>query len=546
MPDAVVIGAGPNGLTAANLLADAGWDVVVFETQPTAGGAVRSAELIRPGCIHDLFSAFYPLAVASPHVQALELERFGLRWRRAPLVAAHPLPDGRCAVLSQDRNETAASLDAFSAGDGDAWLEMSSLWEQVERPLLDALFTPFPPVRPALRLAAALGPSALVRFLRFLALPVRRMTEERFGGDGGKLLLTGHALHGDFSPESPGSGLFGWLLTSLGQRGGFPVPEGGAQALTAALVKRFESRGGRLVAGERVTRVEVRERAAVGVVTASGERVGARRAVLADTSAPALYLDLVGAEHLPQPLLRDIEHFQFDNATVKVDWLVKEPIPWAADEARRAGTIHLPGSMDEFTEAAAQLAMSLIPARPYLVLGQMNVADPTRSPAPSHTVWAYTHVPQHAKGDAAGELSSSWSQSDSERFIARIEAQIEHHAPGFENIIEGRHVMMPPDFEHLDENLVRGALNGGTAQLQQELIFRPTPGLGRSETPIGRLYLASASAHPGGGVHGGPGANAARAALLGSIRGRVAVGATRLIAGGGRRSLRGERRSLNR
>lgn len=531
MPDAVVIGAGPNGLTAANLLVDDGWSVTVLEAQPTPGGAVRSAALTQPGCTHDLFSAFYPLAVASPHLRSLALEDHGLRWQHAPLVVAHPLPDGRCATLSRDPAETAASLEAFAPGDGDAWLDLLARWTDAEEHLLAALFTPFPPVRAGLRLASHLGPDALLRFLRLLSLPVRRMGEEAFDGEGGPLLLTGNALHADFTPEMPGSGLFGLLLVGLGQRYGFPVPEGGAQALTWALVDRLTARGGRLVCGQRVDRVVVRDGRALGVVTADGHRVRARRAVLADTSAPALYLDLVGRERLAAPLVADIERMHFDNGTVKVDWLLGGPVPWSAVAARRAGTVHLGSGMSELTEATTQLARGLLPARPPLVVGQMNVADPTRSPPPSQTVWAYTKVPQEVRGDAADELTGSWSTADVAGFVRRIEAQMERHAPGFTDLIEARHVLMPWDLERADENLLGGAINGGTAQLHQQLVFRPTPGTGRPETPIRGLYLASASAHPGGGVHGGPGANAAHAARLGSFRRSLAFSTTARVTG---------------
>lgn len=538
MADAVVIGAGPNGLTAANLLADEGWSVTVLESQPAPGGAVRSAELLRPGCVHDVFSAFYPLAVASPHIRGLELEHHGLVWRHAPTVVAHPLPDGRCASLAHDPTETARSLDRFAPGDGTAWLELYDLWERVEERLLGGLFQPFPPVRSMLGLAARLGPEELLRFLRLLSLPVRRMGDEHFTGQGGPLLLTGNGLHADFTPESVGSGLFGWLLVSLGQRYGFPVPEGGAQSLTRAMVDRLVARGGRVVCDERVTEVVVRRGRALGVVTASGQRVRARHAVLADTSAQALYRDLVGEEHLPARLLSDLERMQLDNGTVKIDWLLRGPVPWAADEASGAGTIHLGASMGEFTEATSQLARGLLPSRPPLVVGQMNVADPTRSPAPSHTVWAYAKVPQDVRGDAAGEVTGGWSSRHAEAFVRRMEAQMERHAPGFCDLVEARHVLLPGDLERGDENLLGGAVNGGTAQLHQQLVFRPVPGNGRAETPVDRLYLASASAHPGGGVHGGAGANAAHAALLGPVARRVAAGATDLLMGDAERAER--------
>lgn len=516
--DAVVIGAGPNGLTAANLLADAGWSVVVLESQAVPGGAVRSGELTQPGAVHDLFSAFYPLTAVSPHLQSLDLHEHGLRMRHSPRVLAHPLPDGQCAVLDRDLDTTAASLDAFASGDGDGWRGLVALWDRLESHLLGALFAPFPPTIPGLRMASELG-SDLLRTARQLLLPVARMGQEHFRGEGGRLLLTGNAMHADIPPRAMGSGMFGWLLTSLGQRHGYPVPEGGAQSLTDALVARLRSRGGQLVCNAHVDRVVVRDGRAVGVLTTDGERVAARRAVLADTTAPALYLDLVGAEHLPAALVRDLQRFQYDHPTVKVDWLLRGPIPWTATDAGDAGTVHLGGSTDEFEATYSQLARDLLPAHPTLVMGQMNVADPSRSPAPTQTVWAYTKVPRRIRGDAGGQIEAGpWTDAGVRQFVERVEAEVERHAPGFRDQIEQRHVMIPSDLEARNENLVDGAVNGGTAQLYQQLVFRPTPGMGRPETPVRGLYLASAAAHPGGGVHGGPGANAAHAALLGPTR----------------------------
>jgi phytoene dehydrogenase-like protein len=531
--DAVVIGAGPNGLVAANLLADAGWSVVVFEAEPDPGGAVRSGELTRPGFLHDRFSAFYPLGGASPVLNSLRLDRYGLRWRRSPLVLAHPLPDGRCPVLSMDLDETCASLDADSPGDGDAWRRLYGEWERLGGPMIDALLTPFPPVRAGARLAARLGPAGLARFARFVLLPVQRLAAEEFSGNGAAVLLTGLALHTDLAPDSAASGLFGWLLAGLGQQVGFPVPEGGAGQLTAALVARLEARGGRVVCNTRVTRVLVRDGRAVGVLTAGGDEVGAARAVVADVGAPALYRDMVGPEHLPGWVLDALDRFQYDNSTVKVDWALDGPIPWEADAARRAGTVHMADDMEHFVMSSADMARSRIPARPTLVVGQMGVADPTRSPPGTETAWAYTHVPQAIRGDAGGDLKGVWDLAEADAFADRIEAEIERLAPGFRSLVRGRYVATPPILEASNANLVGGAVNGGTAQLHQQLIFRPVPGLARAETPVRRLYLGSASAHPGGGVHGGCGSNAARAALAWDRLSRariLAAGATAKVA----------------
>ena len=539
----MVIGAGPNGLVAGNLLADAGWDVTVLEEQPVPGGAVRSGEITRPGFVSDLFSAFYPLAAASPILNGLDLGAYGLRWRHAPAVLAHPFPDGSCAVLSRDLHETAASVESFARGDGAAWREMYDLWGRVGEHVLDVVFKPFPPLAAPVKVAAELGGLELMRFLRMAVLPIRRFAEERFGGKGAAELLAGNAMHTDLMPETAASALFGWLLTCLGQQFGFPVPEGGAGRLASALAERLSDHGGTLRCGVRASNVIVRSGRAVGVRTADGEEVEARRAVLADTSAPTLFADLVGPEHVPDRVLEDLRNFHLDNSTVKVDWALDAPIPWKADGARTAGTVHVAGDIDHLSDFGLQLSKRLLPDRPFLVLGQMTTADATRSPAGTESAWAYTHVPQDPVGDAGGELTGSWDERETEAFVVRIEDEIEAFAPGFKGLISARHVFTPLSMEAADANLVRGALNGGTAQIHQQLFFRPYVGWGRPETPVRGLYLASASAHPGGGVHGAPGSNAARAALL-HQRARQALvfaGGATAVAGSlwaGRRSRR--------
>ncbi|MFD5897697.1 phytoene desaturase family protein [Streptomyces sp. NPDC060366] len=516
MPDAVVIGAGPNGLVAANLLADAGWSVEVLEAQPEPGGAVRSDRGVHPDYVSDLFSAFYPLAAASPILADLELQQEGLDWKHAPRVLAHPLPDGRCAVLARGAADTAANLDTFAPGDGAAWLELHATWNRLGPDIIRALFTPFPPVRAGVRLAARLRSAGGLRLVRSLVLPVRRLGEEQFRGEGGPLLLAGNALHADLGPEAAGSGGYGWLMSMLGQTYGFPVPTGGAGALTGALVRRLERRGGAVRCGERVSEVVVRGGRAVGVRTAGGEGVTASRAVLADVSAPVLYGELVGAAHLPARVLADLRRFQWDFATFKVDWALGGPVPWTAPEAATAGTVHLADGVDGLTRFAAQLSMGQVPDRPFLLFGQMTTADATRSPAGTESAWAYTHVPHRTKGDAGeGGLTGTWDRREQEAMADRIESEVERWAPGFRSRIRSRRLLSPPTLHSMDANLHGGAINGGTAAMHQQLVFRPTPGSGRPETPVKGLYLASASAHPGGGVHGAPGANAARAALRG-------------------------------
>jgi phytoene dehydrogenase-like protein len=525
MSDAVVIGAGPNGLVAANVLADAGWDVVVLESADTPGGAVRTAELTLPGFQHDVFSAFYPLAAASPVLRALDLERHGLEWSQAPLVLAHPTRDGLCPVLSRDLAETAAALDAEHPGDGDAWQRLYRRWLELEGPLLGALMTPFPPLLDGLRLARGIGLRQLPHIARFLLLPVRRLAAEEFAGRGGGLLLGGNALHTDLSTEDLGSGAFGWLLASLGQHYGFPTPRGGAQRLIEALVRRLEARGGRLELGAHAAEIVVRRGRAVAVRGADGTDYPARRAVLGAIDVGQLYSRLVGVEQLPARVRDGLRRFELDAATFKVDWALDGPVPWTAEQAGLAGTLHLADSLDELTTHTDHVTKGLLPASPFAVVGQMSVADPTRSPPGTHTLWAYTTLPQAPRGDARGELSGQWRTGEADAFAERLEARIEALAPGFADRIIGRHILTPQRMQAWNASLIGGQRNGGTSRLYQQLVFRPTPGLGRPETPVARLYLASASAHPGGGVHGGPGANAARAALHARRARTVAAGA---------------------
>jgi phytoene dehydrogenase-like protein len=501
--DAVVVGAGPNGLVAANALADAGWDVVLVEAQDEVGGAVRSAESVAPGFVTDLFSAFYPLAAASPVVRDLHLEDHGLVWRHAPDVVAHALPDGRCAVIRRSAADTAAGLDEHHAGDGDAWLRMVAGWDRVRDPLLDALFTPFPPVRSGMRLLRRSGVSGTLDLTRLGLLSVRRLGQEEFGSEQARVLLSGNAMHSDVSPDSAGSALFGWLLVMLAQDVGFPVPEGGAGMLAAALRRRAESLGVQVRCGTAVTEVVVSGGRAHGVRLADGTQVRARHGVLADVPATVLYGDLIGTDLLPARFARDLGRFDWDDATLKVNWALREPIPWTAPDARGAGTVHLGVDDDGLVDVAADLSVGRMPRTPFLLLGQMTTADPTRSPAGTESVWAYTHLPRHLAGD----------DDAVQRQVERMEEAVEAVAPGFGATVIGRQVQRPSDLEAADASLSRGALNAGTAALHQQLVLRPTRGLGRPETPVTGLYLASASAHPGGGVHGACGWNAAVAAL---------------------------------
>ncbi|MFN8024969.1 MAG: NAD(P)/FAD-dependent oxidoreductase [Acidimicrobiia bacterium] len=507
VPDTLVIGAGPNGLVAANLLADAGRRVLVLEAQPAPGGAVRSAELTLPGHTHDLCSAFYPLGVASPVLRSLGLEEHGLTWRRAPLVLAHPTGD-RCVALSTDCDETAASLGAFAPADADAWRRMADDFERAAPSLLDAVTSPFPPVRATASLAGALGPRRVARLGRIALSSAERLARTTFRGEGGALLLAGNALHADVALDRAPSGFLGWLLAGLGQRVGFPVPEGGAGRLTDALVARLlGARRHRAV--RHLGSAGGRARRARGRGTTRRRHRGRRTHGRARRRRRARAVPRPRGQGAPAGAVRwGLRRFRWDDATFKVDWALSAPIPWRHEAATRAGTVHLGDDLATLTAYQRDLAAGRLPTRPFVLLGQMHVADPTRSPAGTGTAWAYTHVPR----------GLPWDPAAADAFADRLEAEIERHAPGFRGVVAARHLLPPPALEALDANLVDGAIGGGTMALRQQLVLRPVPGLGGPGTPIRNLWLASASAHPGGGVHGACGANAARAALRTALR----------------------------
>ncbi|MDX1884981.1 NAD(P)/FAD-dependent oxidoreductase [Mycolicibacterium sp. 120270] len=508
--DAVVIGAGHNGLVAAAMLADAGWDVLVLESQAEPGGAVKSAELF-PGFVSDLFSAFYPLSVVSPALRSLHLEEHGLQWTHAPAVVGHArsADDEDAPVIHRDIDRTVEDLNLRDPGDGDRWAELFEQWLRIKEPLLSTLFSPFPPVRGPVGLLRELGGAGALRLAHMLLMPAGVMAETLFRGDAARVLLLGNAMHADVPVDAPGSAVMGYMLIMMAQDGGFPVPVGGAGRLTDALVNRARAAGARIECGCEVDAIEVRGGRAVAVHTVDGSMVKVGKAVVADTSAPKLFRDLLPSHAVPNGVLQSFDHFIWDTPVLKVNYALDTAIPWRSKSLNDVGTVHLGADQDGLVRWMADLNTRTVPRRPFMLFGQMTTADPQRSPAGTESAWAYTHLPRGVADDESAD-----------RLSEAVDEVLEEHAPGVSDHVIGKAIQRPSDLEASDANLFAGAVNGGTSQLYQQLIFRPVPGFGRAETPVQNVYLGSAGASPGGGVHGICGRNAARAALAGAgVRG---------------------------
>jgi phytoene dehydrogenase-like protein len=496
--DAIVVGAGPNGLSAAVTLARGGRSVLCVEGSPTIGGSAQTAELTLPGFHHDVFSAVHPAGIASPVFAGMDLERHGLRWIQPELAMVHPLPGGRGAALSRDLAYTVASLEALSPGDGGRWQELVAPylrhWEAVRATMLAG----FPPVAGPARMVGALKVDGMLEFARMLLMPAEALAGEIFRGDGAAWLY-GSSLHGDVPINGSGSAIAGVWLHLLGHAVGWPSPEGGAGAITGALASRLRELGGETRAGTPVGRVLANRRGATGVELVGGDKIAARTVVV--TTTPHGLVTIAG-EVLGDAYVRRALRFRYGPQTVKLDWALDAPIPWETEDARRAGTVHVGGTAAELRGALHAVAGGALPEHPFLLSGQQTIADPSRAPSGQHTAWAYTHTPAGVE----------WSASRREQFADVVECQIERFAPGFRERVLARHAMTPGDLHARNASLPGGDVGHGSYAMDQ-LIFRPVPSLKPYTTPVRGLFIGGASTFPGGAVHGVNGHAAARVAL---------------------------------
>lgn len=466
MTDAIVIGSGPNGLAAAIVLARAGLSVLVLEAEQAIGGGVRSAELTLPGFLHDVFSAVHPLGAGSPFFRTLPLAEHGLEWVHPPAPLAHPFDDGTAVVLHRSVEATAETLGADAAAYRKLMQPLVDDWERLAPELLG-------PPRPPRHLLA------MARFGLRALRSARGLAESRFDGPRARALFAGLAAHSALPLERLPTAAFGLVLGMAGHAVGFPFPRGGAQKISDALASYLRSLGGEIQTGVRVE---------------SLDELSPARVILCDVT-PRQLLRIAG-RRLPEGYRRKLERYRYGVAGYKVDWALDGPIPWKAPECAQAGTLHLGGSLEEIAASESAPWRGEHAEKPYLIVAQASLFDPSRAPQGKHTAWAYCHVP----------LGSSFDM------LERVERQMERFAPGFRERVRARNVMPPAELERRNANLVGGDMSGGAADLRQ-LFLRPTIRL--YSTPAKGLYICSASTPPGGGVHGMCGYFAARAALRG-------------------------------
>ena len=467
--EAFVVGSGPNGLTAAIMLARAGIRITVLEAQPTIGGGTRSAALTLPGFTHDVCSAIHPLAASSPVFAKMPLAEHGLKWIQPPVPAAHPLDGGRAVLAQVSVKATAAQFGEDEARYRRIVTPLTAKWPELMRDVLAPLHVPA-------------HPFALAQFGALALWPAAGTARTLFRSEAARALFAGMAAHSILPLEFAGSAAFAWMLGLSAHAVGWPLPRGGSQTIANALASYLESLGGAVVPNHPVHALD---------------DFPAGSLVLCDVT-PKQLLRIAG-NALPDWYARKLERYRYGPGVFKIDWALNAPIPWRNSACSGAGTVHLGGTLDEIAASERAAWQGGICERPFVLLAQPSLFDASRAPGGKHTAWAYCHVPNGSTED----------------MTARIEAQVERFAPGFRETILARHTMSPAQLEEHNANLIGGDINGGSARLDQ-LFLRPTASMYR--TPVERLFLCSSSTPPGGGVHGMCGYHAAEAALRGLRR----------------------------
>jgi phytoene dehydrogenase-like protein len=462
---ACVVGSGPNGLAAAIVLAQAGMEVEVFEAEAQPGGGARTMELTLPGFHHDFGSAVHPMAVGSPFFSSLPLHQYGLEWIHPPAPLAHPLDDGTAVILERDFGAAEHQLQP----DGEAWRRLMEPFARNWDRLAPQVLRPIPALPRTPWLLARLG---IISLSSANALAKSRFTSTRV-----KALFAGLAAHSFLDFDEPLSASIGVLLGVTAHAVGWPIPRGGAQSITDALLSYLHSLGGRIKTSCCIHNVEDLPRCDISMWDVGPYQFRA-----------------IAEKYLSLSFKEELAHYGYGPAAFKVDYALSAPIPWKAKECLRAGTVHLGGTLEEIAVSEYAVRHGQPAERPCILLSQPTLFDPSRAPEGRHIAWAYCHVPNGSTFD----------------MLDRLESQIERFAPGFRDCVLARRVFTPQALEDMDANLVGGDIAGGASTLKQ-FIFRPT--WRRYATSAPDMYLCSASTPPGAGVHGMCGYNAARLAL---------------------------------
>ncbi|MBJ6752476.1 phytoene desaturase family protein [Geomonas anaerohicana] len=463
--DAVVVGSGPNGLAAAVTLARAGLSVTVVEGAATFGGGTRSEELTLPGFLHDVCAAIHPLGVASPFFKTLPLAEYGLEWIYPEVQLAHPLPDGEAALLFRDLNATSSLLGKDGPSYRRLFQPLVERWDDLAPDLLAPLHFPRHPIATAL-----FGMRAL--------LPAHQLARFSFREAPARALFCGMSAHAFLPLQHPLTSAFGLILGTLGHVAGWPVAKGGSRNLAAALAGYLRALGGEIVTGCQVK---------------SLADLPAARIVMLDVTERQL--ESIAGPRLPTGYQRRLQRYRYGPGVFKIDWALDGPIPWTVADCRRSATVHVGGTAEDVTAGEAEVWRGIHPERPFVLVAQPTLLDPTRAPQGKHTAWAYCHVPHGSTVD----------------MTARIEAQIERFAPGFRDLVLARHTRNCLQYEKYNANIIGGDINGGVQDLRQ-FLARPKL-LAPYRTPLPGVYLCSSGTPPGGGVHGMCGYHAATLAL---------------------------------
>ena len=472
--DAVVVGAGPNGLAAAIVLARAGHSVLVAEARDTIGGGCRSAQITRPGFLHDICAAVHPMGIVSPLFRDLPLAAHGLEWAQSPAALAHPFDDGSAAVLHRDVQATGETIGP----DGKPWARLM-------RPFLDAGEPFFADVLRPIRVPR--HPFVMARFGLAGLQSCERLVRRQFSGPRARALFTGCAAHSFLPMDAPASASFGLVLALVGHAIDWPVVRGGSQRLADALASYLRSIGGEIETGRPV---------------AALRELPSHRVVLFDL-VPRL-VERIAGEALPASFRKQLRRYRHGPGVFKIDWALRGPIPWTAAACHTAATVHLGASFEEIAESERAAAHGGVAERPFVLVAQQSLFDRTRAPEGQHTGWAYCHVAHGSTVD----------------MTERIERQIERFAPGFRDLILDRRTMSPSDVEAHNANMIGGDIGGGANDLAQ-FLFRPVRRWNPYATPNPRLFLCSSATPPGAGVHGMCGYWAAQSALRRLHSGRV-------------------------